>query len=174
MCGAGSVNYTKHTLLIFSVLENSCSESALFINVVNSSTVILLKGHTVCVVHVGVPKDYIYLNLLCLSYVGNILFHRSILGQLKPILNIVTVHFNIILLCLVPGKNCSRNDRSLLFGCIRFHYRPKCQVSCQAYHGFHQLSSRMPSQYFDSCMKMFLVTCGDANFCTGVYSIPSY
>jgi hypothetical protein len=66
----------------------------LFINVVNSSIVILLKGHTVGVVHVGVPKDYIYLNHLCLSYIGNILSHHNILSQLKPMLNIVTIPFN--------------------------------------------------------------------------------
>jgi len=84
----------------------------LFINVVNSSTVILLIGHTVGVVNVGVPKDYIYLNLLCLSYVSIVLFHQSILGQLKPILNIVAVPFNIIFLCLVRGRKCSRNARS--------------------------------------------------------------
>jgi len=128
--GEGSVNRTKHTLHIFPVLENACSGSVLVINVVNSSTVILLKCHTVGVVHVGVPKDYIYLILLCLSYVGNILSHHGILAQLKPILNIVTVHFNIILLCLVSGSKCSRNARSLLFGGISFHYRSRCQLSC--------------------------------------------
>jgi len=173
-CGTCERHETELTLLIFPVLENSCSESVLIINVVNSSIVILLKGHTVGVVHVGVPKDHIYLNLLCHSYVGNILFRHSILGQLKPIFKIVEVPFNIILLCLVPGRKCSRNARSWLFGCIRFHYRPRCQVSCHIYHGFHQLSTRMPSQYFDNSMKIFFVTCGDANFSTGVYSIPFY
>ena len=58
---------TQPTLLILPILENSCSESVLFVNVVNSFFLILFKGHTVCVVHVGVPKDYIYLNLPCLS-----------------------------------------------------------------------------------------------------------
>jgi hypothetical protein len=58
--------------------------------VVISSIVLLLKGHTVGVVHAGVPKDCIYLKLLCLSYIANILSHHSTLDQLKPMLNIVT------------------------------------------------------------------------------------
>ena len=76
----------------------------LFVNVVNSYIAILLKGPTVGVVHVGVPKDYIYMNSLCLSYIVNILSRHSIVGQMKPILNIFIVPFNIILPCLVPGK----------------------------------------------------------------------
>jgi hypothetical protein len=76
----------------------------LFVNVVNSSIVILLKGPTVGVVHVGVPKGYILLNFLCFSYIGNILSHQSIHGQLKPILNVVIVPINIILLYLVLVK----------------------------------------------------------------------
>ena len=81
LCGAGRVNNTKQlTLLIFPGLENSFSESVLFINILNSSFVIL-KVHTIIVVHIGVPKDYIYLNLLCLSYIGNILSLHSILAQ---------------------------------------------------------------------------------------------
>jgi hypothetical protein len=103
-CGTSEPHETQLTLLILPVLENSFSESVLIVNVVNSSVVLLLKGHTVGVVDVGVPKNYIYLILPFLSYIGNILSHHSILGKLKPILNIVTVPFNIILLCLVPGK----------------------------------------------------------------------
>jgi hypothetical protein len=102
--GKSEPHETQLTLLILPVLESLCSESVLFVNVVNSSIVIIFKGHTVGVVHVGVPNDYIYLNLPCLSYIGNILSHHSIQGQLKPILNIVTVPFNISLLCLLPGK----------------------------------------------------------------------
>jgi len=97
-CGTCEPHETQITLLILPVLESSYSESVLFINAVNSSIVILIKGHTVGVVHVGVPKDYIYPNLLFLSYIGNILSHHSIQCQLKPNLNIVTIRFNIILL----------------------------------------------------------------------------
>jgi len=136
MCDVGrgtcERNETRLTLLVLSVSENSCSESVLFISVANSSTVILI-GHTADVVRVGVPRYYIYLKHLCLSYIGKTLSHHSILGQLKPVLNIVTVPFNIIFLCLVPGRKCSTNARSLLFGGIRFHYRPRCQVSCQIF-----------------------------------------
>ena len=103
-CGTCEPHETQLTLLILPVLENSCSASLLFINVVNSSIVILLKGHTVGVVHVGVPKDCIYLNLLCIYYIGNILSHHSILGLPKTILHIVTISFNFILPCLVPRK----------------------------------------------------------------------
>ena len=76
----------------------------LFINLVNSSIIILLKGPAVGVVHVGVPKGYIYLNILCLSYIGNILSRHSIVVQLKTILNIVTIPCSIILLCLLLVK----------------------------------------------------------------------
>jgi hypothetical protein len=68
------------------------------------------------VVHFGVPKDYIYVNLLCLSYIGNILSHQSILGQLKPIFNIVTVPFNIILPCLVPGEEVCLEESAFIIG----------------------------------------------------------
>jgi hypothetical protein len=86
---------TELTLRVLPVSENSCSKSVLFINVVNLSIVILLKGHKFGVVHAGIPTDCIYLNLLCLSYFVNILSHHSTLGQLKPMLNIVRVLFNI-------------------------------------------------------------------------------
>jgi len=158
-CGACEPHETQLTLLILPVLENSGSELVLFINVINSSIAILLKDHTVDVVHVGVPKDYIYLNLLCLSYIGNILSHHSFLGQLNFILNIVTIPFTIILLCLVPGRKCSSNALSLLFRGFRFHYRPRCRVSCQICHGFHHLSTRMPRQYVDSSVSCDVWRC---------------
>ena len=52
-CGTCEPHETQLTLLILPVLENSYSELVLFTNVVNSSIAILLKGHTLVVVHVG-------------------------------------------------------------------------------------------------------------------------
>ena len=94
------------------------------------------------------------LNLPCFSYFGNILSHHSFLGQLKPILNIVTVPFNNV---LYHGRKCSSKARNLLLGGMRFHYRPRCRLSYEHWHGFHQLSTRMRRQDFESTMKMCLV-----------------
>jgi len=71
-CGTCEAHEAQLRLLILPVLENSCSSSLLFINVVNSSVVIVLKGHTVGVVHVRVPKDFIYLK--CSSNAPSLLF----------------------------------------------------------------------------------------------------
>jgi hypothetical protein len=86
----------------------------LFINVVISSIVILLKGNTVGVVHAAIPKDFIYLNLSRLSYTGNILSHHSILGQLKPMLNIVTNFGGTLLVAqLVEAQHYKPEGRGL-------------------------------------------------------------
>ena len=42
-------------------------------------------------------------------------------------------------------------------------------MSCQIFHRFHQLSTRMPREYVNSSMKMCLVMCGDVMFPTVLY-----
>jgi hypothetical protein len=102
-CGTCEPHETQLTLLILPVLENSGSELVLFIDVVNSSIIILLKGPSwrgACW-----STEGLYLPEHCV-FLTSVTFypHQSIHGQLKHLFNIVTIPFNIILLCLVPGK----------------------------------------------------------------------
>jgi hypothetical protein len=75
--------------------QNQCC----FVNVVNPSNLVLFKGRLAVVVHFGVIEE------LCLTECSVSFLHRYhfILGQLKSMLNIVTVACIIILLSCTRG-----------------------------------------------------------------------